>query len=307
MKDSKQIIPDFTEELVGFMIQMMLTITRFPRAPFAFIPLSKKEERFLGADARIDSISPVYLQFKRSFAYPSDSNAGFLKDRTNLNLDNNPRVLYFDLRKKEPTHSDFQHNVLFRLRQRLQNKGIGNAVYTAPLFLNRSAYLLSVHFSSLMHWRPWHIFDMDPFFEREFNIISPTGSIKFQNCPVLREHITIPPHTLVNTHKHRYSYRENGSQTCFHSPLMIGETNSLGQFMYDFFRFKDGQPTSEMISLYESLNLLNELSNDLFGYTYSNGNDDNSFFYIDSWINFGEKLKITYDIDQFILLKYKNN
>jgi len=45
MAKSNRIVPDFTEDLVSFMIQMMLTILSFPRAPFAMIPLSKNEER----------------------------------------------------------------------------------------------------------------------------------------------------------------------------------------------------------------------------------------------------------------------
>jgi hypothetical protein len=35
MSKSNLITPDFTEDIVGFMIQSMLTITRFPRALFA--------------------------------------------------------------------------------------------------------------------------------------------------------------------------------------------------------------------------------------------------------------------------------
>jgi hypothetical protein len=306
MNNSKQIIPDFTEDLVGFMIQMMLTIMRFPRAPFALVPLSKKDERNCGADAKIDSVSPIYLQFKRSFAYPSDSNAKFLSDRAKLNLNNDPRVLYFDLRKKEPSHSDFQHNILFKLRQRLQINGIGDAAYIAPLFINRSAYLLAVHFSSLVNWRPWRLFYLDPFFEREFNIVTSTGSIRFQNCPVLREHIAIPPHVAVSTHKHRYSYLENGRQTCFHSPSFLKETPNLGQFIYDFIRFKDGQPTTEMINFNESMIFLNELSNDIFNIYYERKNYDNPFFKLDSWPDFGEKLKLSYDIEQYLLIKYRN-
>ena len=61
MGKSLQIRPDFTEELVGFMIQTMLTVVRFPRAPFALIPLSKNEERIYGADAKIEAyLSTLY-------------------------------------------------------------------------------------------------------------------------------------------------------------------------------------------------------------------------------------------------------
>ena len=78
MAKSNKIIPDFTEDMVAFMVQLMLTILRFPRAPLAMIPLSKKEERIFGADVKIESLSPLYIQFKRSFAYPDFTRAKFL-------------------------------------------------------------------------------------------------------------------------------------------------------------------------------------------------------------------------------------
>jgi len=61
MSKSNLIVPDFTEDIVGFMIQSILTITRFPKAPFALVPLSKKDEVIYGADALIDSVSPIYI------------------------------------------------------------------------------------------------------------------------------------------------------------------------------------------------------------------------------------------------------
>jgi hypothetical protein len=128
---SKQIIPDFTEDLVSFMIQMTLTITRLPRAPFALVPMSKKDERIFGADAKIESISPLYLQFKRSSAYLHDSTAKIITDRKNLKL-NNPKVLYFELRAKDKTHADFQHNILYNLREKLIKENTGNGIYVAP-------------------------------------------------------------------------------------------------------------------------------------------------------------------------------
>lgn len=163
MSKTNQIIPDFTEDLVGFMVQSMLTITRFPRGPFAMVPLSKPEERIYGADVKIESISPIYIQFKRSMAYPDYSTAKIIKDRKILKANCSPRTLYFELRAKKPNHKDFQHNILFDLKNKLDKAGKGKAFYTAPLFLNRTAYLLSVHMSSLLSWRPWHWFRHDPF------------------------------------------------------------------------------------------------------------------------------------------------
>ena len=139
MSKSNLIIPDFTEEIVGFMIQSMLTITRFPRAPFALVPLSKKDEVIYGADALIDSVSPIYIQFKRSFAYPDSSSSSIIKDRKKLKVNWSPRTLFFELRDKQPKHTDYQHNVLFDLKAKLDAAGKGKAFYAAPLFLNRTA------------------------------------------------------------------------------------------------------------------------------------------------------------------------
>lgn len=302
MSKSNHIIPDFTEDLVSFMVQSMLTITRFPRAPFAMVPLSKSEERIYGADVRIDSINPVYIQFKRSFAYPDYSTAKFIKDRKALNATCSPRTLYFELRAKKPKHKDFQHNILFDLKNKLDKTGKGQAFYTAPLFLNRKAYLSAVHTSSLFSWRPWHWFRHDPFFEEMQKILTHTGSIKFQNIPILREHIVIPPHTKVTTHKHRYSYLESGKEICFHSPTRLENEQNLEQTIYNFLRFRDGQPTTEMINLQDSLSLLAELS----AIIDSENEVDSNEQIIDRWLNFGEKLWNEYEIYQLMLIKLKN-
>ena len=304
MANSNRIVPDFTEDLVSFMIQMMLTILSFPRVPFAMIPLSKNEERIFGADVKIDSIAPLYIQFKRSLAYQEFSRAKFLKERKNLNLSNSPIVLYFELRNKDKNHNDFQHNILLDLRNKLQGKGIGDAIYTAPLFLNRSAYLLSMHLNSMLSWRPWLIFRNLPFPVGHFDLITKTGSVKFQNCPVLKDHISIPPHQMVSTHKHRYSYLESGKETCFHSPEIIKSTSNLGQFIYDFINFRDGQPNAELINIEQSMEFLNELNSHFFEQTL--GEDEREPI-LDQWLEFGDRLKRIYNIEQYMLIKFKDN
>lgn len=300
---SKNLItPDFTEEIVGFMIQTMLTITRFPRAPFALVPLSKKDEVIYGADAFIDSVSPFYIQFKRTFAYPDFSRSHIIKDRKKLNANCSPRTLFFELRDKQPTHTDYQHNVLFDLKSKLDSSGKGTAFYAAPLFLHRTAYLTAVHMSSLLSWRPWHLFMDDPFYRQTQNIITSTGSIRFQNIPILKEHIVIPPHAKVTTHKHRYSYLENGGEVCFHDPTRIENELSLGQTIYDFLNFRDGQPTREMTSLSDSNSLLTNLQNGIFEESQRNENTN----MLTKWVDFGEKLRTEYEIFQFMLLKLTN-
>lgn len=302
MSKSSLITPDFTEEIVGFMIQSMLTITRFPRAPFALVPFSKKDEVIYGADALIDSISPMYIQFKRSFAYPDNSRSSIIKDRKGLKASYSPKTLFFELRDKQPKHTDYQHNVLFDLKTKLDAAGKGKAFYTAPLFLNRTAYLLAVHMSSLLSWRPWHWFVHEPFYEQTQNILTSTGSIRFQNIPLLKEHIVIPPHTRVTTHKHKYSYLEDGKEVCFHYPTNLDNQSTLGQTIYDFLRFQEGQPTTGMINLIESISLLENLQNGLLGESQNAQNQS----VINRWLEFGERLRTDFDIYQFMLMRLKN-
>lgn len=302
MSKSNLIVPDFTEDIVGFMIQSVLTITRFPRAPFALVPLSKKEEVIYGADALIESICPLYIQFKRSFAYPDYSSSSIIKDRKNLKATYSPKALFFELRDKQPKHTDYQHNVLFNLKDKLDKVGSGKAFYTAPLFLNRTAYLLAVHMSSLLSWRPWHLFMYEPFYEQIQSILTSSGNIRFQNIPILKEHIVIPPHTTVTTHKHKYSYLEIGKEVCFHEPTVLENQSTLGQTVYDFLGFQDGQPTTRMINLLESLSLLENLQNRLF----DEAQDEQNRNVISRWVEFGDKLRTDFDIYQFMLLKLKD-
>jgi len=304
MAKSYRIVPDFTEDLVSFMIQMMLTILSFPRAPFSMIPLSKKEERIFGADVKIDSIAPLYIQFKRSLAYPDFSTAKFLKERKNLYLSNSPIVLYFELRNKAKNHNDYQHNILHSLRNKLQQRGIGDAIYTAPLFLYRSAYLLSVHINSMLSWRHCSIFPQQPFPIGNIDLVTKTGNIRFQNCPVLKDHISIPPHRKVSTHKHRYSYLESGKETCFHSPEIAKSTSNFGQFIYDFINFRDGQPDAELIKIEKSIRFLNELNSHFFDQTLR---EDELEPILDRWLEFGDRLKRMYNIEQYMLIKFKDN
>jgi len=155
--------------------------------------------------------------------------------------------------------------------------------------------------SSLLNWRPWHWIRHDPFFEQTQNILTQTGSIRFQNIPILKEHIVIPPHTKVTTHKHRYSYLESGKEVCFHSPTKLEGVQNLGQTIYDFLRFKDGQPTTEIINLKESNSLLKNLSNVIKLEDEINSNEQ----IIDRWLSFGKKLWDDYEIYQYMLIKLK--
>jgi hypothetical protein len=230
-----QLVSDYTEELVGFALESYLSVLSFPFPKFSIEPFSHSEERSVGADARLigraQGFTPFYMQFKRPFAYPEQSRAGIIRDRTQINLNVTPRAFYFPLRKKKPTHPDFQHNVLFALRQRLITQNVGDACYVCPLFLERAAYRYHVHLSALRGWPGF--FRRVPWADGAVVVHTTSGTNSFSRIPVLAEHVSIPPHARVTTADHSYSFSENGTDLCFHSdPVHLGEGSmTLGKFL----------------------------------------------------------------------------
>lgn len=224
-KNSLRLDADFTEDTVGFALESFLSVLSFPFFRFSIEPFSRGRERWLGADARLNGLmagfKPFYMQFKRPSAYPDTSVAKVVTDRRSLKLPVSPHVLYFDLREIQPSHQDYQHNILYRLRRRLIRWGVGDAAYVCPLFLERSAYRFHVQLAGLHRWlRSWH---RTPWDLAEVLIDSSKGKVRFENVPLLREHVSIPPHDEVASAKHRYSFTENGTDLCFHSPRALPE------------------------------------------------------------------------------------
>ena len=87
---------------------------------------------------------------------------------------------------------------------------------------------------------------------------------------------------------------------CFHEPTQLENPPDLGQVIYNFIRSIDGQPTTEMLNLEESIELLAELQE---GIIDSEINSDESI--INRWLNFGIELRKNYDIEQYALIKIK--
>jgi hypothetical protein len=218
---------DFTEDAVALAIESFLSMVSFPFMRFSLLPFSRSKERWLGADARLQGskfrFRPLYMQFKRPSAYSDQSKSRIIKDRKNVTpapLQTAPRTLFFNLRKKQKDHEDFQHNILFRLRQRLNRRNLGDAVYVCPLFLDRSAYRFHVHIAAL---KQWPFFWRHPYDWNELLLDDSGHTVRFDRIPVLSEHICIPPHTSVLDAKHSYSFTEAGTQVCFHSPESVNE------------------------------------------------------------------------------------
>jgi hypothetical protein len=300
---------NFTEDTVGFALESFLSILSFPTLRFSIEPFSRGRERWLGADARllgeINGFRPFYMQFKRPTAYPDYSSAKIVVERKKLHLPVMPRSLFFELRAKQPQHSNFQHNIMYRLRNRLHSRNLGDATYVRPLFLDRSAYRFHMHLAGLRRWPsfrrhyPWELEDI--------LLQHGGGMIKFDRIPVLAEHISIPPHQEVIDAKHSYSFTELGGDLCFHSPEALPEgASSLAAFLNSVangFPNDDRKIRPERAA--EELRLLigsdseQEFLPDAAALLR---NDDP----ISSWMEFGYMLNRTYGIEQFALINWKD-
>lgn len=309
VKNSLRLDADFTEDTVGFALESFLALLSFPRFRFSVEPFSRGKERWLGADARlnghISGFKPFYMQFKRPSAYPDISAAKIIADRKSLGLTVAPRTLYFGLRDKQSTHRDYQHNVLLRLRERLVKRKIGDATYVCPLFLDRSAYRFHVHLAALRRWpRFWRY---DPF-EFENILISSSGSsVNFNAIPVLQEHVSIPPHAMVTSAKHSYSFTERGTDLCFHSPLEIPDgVRSLAYFLKGV--VGNLQSGEGFISSKNARDVLRELFFE-GGYMSFSALLPQDFPWdtedgIANWLEWGSRLKVEHQIEQFALVRW---
>ena len=307
-RNSLRLDADYTEDTVGFALESFLTLLSFPRRRFSIEPFSRAKERWLGADARLDGrvrgFRPFYMQFKRPSAYPDHSTARIIKERKALGLASSPRSLYFPLREKQPSHRSYQHNVLFRLRERLMRRGIGDAAYVCPLFLDRSAYRFHVHVAGLSHWpRFWR---HDPWEFEEVFLNHGGSGIRFDRIPVLAEHVSIPPHVAVTSAKHSYSFTETGMDLCFHSPLSLPEgANSLASFLTKISKgFLDGGEKIQLETANQELQALIGVTEDVEA-AASRSSPTDGDDPIANWLDWGDLLRREFSIDQFALVSWE--
>jgi len=301
---------DYTEDTVGFAIEAFLTLFSFPYLQFSIEPFSRSRERWLGADARLDGrrirgFRPFYMQFKRPSAYPDSSTSQIVKQRRALTLSVTPRSLFFSLRDKKPNHRDYQHNILFRLRQRLKGNNLGDATYICPLFLDRSAYRFHMHLAGLSGWlKLWHY---APWELEDILINHGNKEILFEHIPVLSEHISIPPHDIVNNSRHHYSFDESGKDLCFHSPKALPEgASTLAAFLKAV-----GKDFFEEESIVTPNSALENLKR-LFGSTESEEPIVPDLHELDpeepigNWLFCGEMLRREYGIEQYAFISWKD-
>lgn len=295
------IVADYTEDLVGFALESFLSVANFPHYRVTVEPFSRGEERWLGADARIvnelTGFKPFYMQFKRPSAYPDFSRSKIIKDRALLNLEISPRVLFFGLRDKNKNHKDYQHNILYKLRRRVRRFANSDAAYVCPLFLERSAYRLHLHIAAQKLNRQ---FGCVPWCRCPVLINLNSPKTFGLGAPLLAGHVCIPPHDLVTSANHSYSFTEKGTDLCFHSPLSLPEGSMT--FAEWFHRLSINLFTgNDLISVENSVQILKELVTDvqendyipfprnLFSYTKG----------LVAWSVWGRYLREVYSIHQY--------
>jgi hypothetical protein len=306
-KNSFRLDADFTEETVGFAIESFLALLSFPYHRFSIEPFSGAKERTLGADARlvgrVAGFRPFYMQFKRPFAYPDHSTSKIIKDRRKIKLGTLPLSLYFPLREKQPSHSDYQQNVLFKLRDRLLKRKLGDAAYVCPLFLDRSAYRFHVHLAGLSRWlRRWRF---DPFELEDVLIRAGGNTIRFDRLPILNEHVTVPPHEKVSSAKHTYSFNERGAEVCFHSPRHLPDGSaSLGTFLKQISQgfLNDGEKVTDQTGITELNSLLDAVPADTLPIELRDTGDGRNF--LERWFAWGDFLQEQYDIQQYAFVRW---
>lgn len=316
---STRLEADFSEETVACFIEAYLAKVDFPKCRFSIETFSQAKERWLGADARlfekrIKGFKPFYMQFKRPTGLSFESRSPLIDERKSLSLTVDPRILFFKLRRRSKSQKEkkknCQHNVLLKLKERLESRNLGSAAYICPLFLNRSAYREQFNISTLrmldalsyeIIWnkRPWIPADI-------LVLLANSGeTFTFKDFPTFLEHISIPPHEKVESEDHSYSFTENGKEICFHSPLYLPESGklSLDWFQDLYTGFNSDRPLITVQSAREEwLQFIRELDESL-GIPIPEGIIETQDG-IQAWLAWGDFLKQEFDIQQFAFIRW---
>ncbi len=204
-------------------------VTPFWSARFELLAV---DEQVTGADKLFNRFVPIYMQFKVSeglkpmnFSFlPSNSNLPLQRIRIfrrNNSLPSNP-ILYFKLRDLAKNATNFQHNSLLQFHSPPSQY----AVYVAPLSLEYTAYNQSLQLSfpeRLFFWKPFHLMATRIYENNSRHLIS--------ILPFLRGHISIPPHKIVSTSDHHYSFSKSGIDIAFHQGETIEGDFRLSTFV----------------------------------------------------------------------------
>lgn len=130
--------------------------------------------------------------------------------------------------------------------------------------------------------------------------------IHFDRIPVLAEHITVPPHDIVTSANHRYSFTEAGTELCFHSPeaLPDGAANLAAFLTAVSEGFPDGGEKIQPQQANEELRQLIETTEagQPDGLSFEAAGDDP----IGNWFVWGDYLRLEYGIDQYALVSWRD-
>lgn len=258
--------------------------------------LKSVNEQLTGADKLFDRFIPLYLQFKVSeglkplsinftLSSPSLSLQKIRNFRRQNNISSDP-TLYFRLRDKANTATDFQHNILMSFHRPPRQF----AFYVAPLTLSIDEYnsLLNASFID-------RFFTFDPFQFRNEIRFSGIGKQSIGLMPFLRGHVSIPPHVTVTNSNHYYSYSKAGTNIAWHSGEKLKGDFRLSSQIKNIFQFayaskEAGFNKEEYVKYIEEFVKVNNVDF-----------KTNSNFLDNTIVEFSIYLKKTYNISLLIL------
>ena len=267
-------------------------------APFRLLDT---DELKTGADKEYNSRKYgclIYIQFKKSegLRAVSEIQLSNRKNRCKLEdirefrcrngLDDNP-TLYFKLRNKAKTASDFQHNIL----KNHHTPPNSYAIYVAPLILDKNEYYNTLFDSC-------HLRDLLDPFTFDQRIINNYGIPLIQHIPFLKNHVSITPHKIVTNSNHYYAYSQTGTDISWHSPSILEyEPRRLSDFIYKLFSDKRNEEMSSIVNI--AMNIINILEGTKSEFNFKIYKE-NPILLIKKY---GEWLKTNYSIKQFMIIK----
>ncbi|MCD0279379.1 hypothetical protein JWH04_10575 [Xanthomonas melonis] len=292
---------NYTEELVLALVTTQLTAMSFPALDVQIVPFSSNFENIFGADAKIPGsarIAPFYMQFKRPNR--TSPTGQIFKDRDALKLSSPDDCLNFRLRRKADASipaRKLQHNVLYRMRQRLLKRNIGDAAYVCSLFLSSADYVAATHAHALACWANYG--STGPYTNQA--VVVNKTPFTFHGVPWLGGHVSIPPHATVKSASHAYSFDFTGGDVCFHSPSVVEHTTDLRSWIQqtaERARSGDAPRVEESVELLAGLREAAELH--ARGEPAVAPRRDRGP--AGEWMAFGDALQRDYDISQFAFL-----
>lgn len=260
------------------------------------------DEQSTGADKLFNRFVPIFMQFKVSEGLNPKASiltqflnkplAKIIKYRKNNGLKGDP-ILYFELRKKAKTVTDYQHNIL----SKMHNPPLQYGIYVAPLSLKLNEY------ESVLN-KDWHfkLYPFNPFRLKESELYDTISSKKLAlgSNPFLRHHISIPAHTNITTHKHHYSFSKNGADLAWHGGKVIdGDLRLSSQLITIFNSFYSYKESGTYLSSF--IKEINKLDLEGFPKLFDNNNTETEqlqyIIKLSNFLKFEHNIKLMFLVD----------